>query len=183
MNWRHLPYDDRYELSDTGRMRGPYGLLKPLVQRKGKPSAARYKLSMVDAGYVNVSRAMEYVWGIVFEPTWAWFHEICAEIAASKASRKAEHRSKARLESREWRAESGTSRPLRESTGGAGRSSTPVLCIVQDQVGVQKQPKRHCADCGRMLSGGYWRRCKACWWIVRKGFDMPLEEYGTAGRR
>jgi hypothetical protein len=31
--------------------------------------------------------------------------------------------------------------------------------------------------------GRYWRRCPECWTAVRKGLDMPLEEYGTAGRR
>lgn len=48
---------------------------------------------------------------------------------------------------------------------------------------------RHCADCGGVLSDGYWRRCPACWDRVRSGAsecDDPNGEYATCssnGRR
>jgi hypothetical protein len=46
--------------------------------------------------------------------------------------------------------------------------------------------QRRCKDCGGVLSAGYWLRCPDCWCKVRRGLDMPLEEYGTCasgGRR
>ncbi len=86
MNWRIVPWNPKYKLSDTGRMMGPMGLCKPWVG-SGLPRAAKYTLS--GTGAITVQRAMLKVWDISLEPTREWIVAVCADVRADKEERRA----------------------------------------------------------------------------------------------
>lgn len=151
--WRALPQDARYELSNHGRLRGPKGLRKPCVPGGKNPYSALYPVRLKNENRITaliIRAAMLQVWGVELVPTGELIARFRAEAEAEK---KLKCRPKLRLVE-----------PKKKDTA-ANRNV------------------RHCADCGRALSPGYWRRCPECCTAVRKGLDMPLEEYGTASRR
>jgi hypothetical protein len=153
--WRCLPEEPRYELSNHGRLRGPMGLITPGIKPHGRPSSALYLVSEQRTGKskgVMIRLAMGRIWDVDFEPTVEWVEQIRAEVAAAK--------------------------------------TRPKLKVVKPKAAKPKKSEdpeaRRCVDCNVVLTAGYWRRCPDCWAKVRGGFDMPLEEYGTAasnGRR
>lgn len=157
--WRCLPEEPRYELSNHGRLRGPMGLITPGIKPHGRPSSALYLVSEQRTGKsrgVMIRLAMGRIWDVDFEPTVEWVNQIRAEVAAARAAAK----------------------------------PTPALKIVKPRAQKPKKSDdpeaKRCADCGQVMPTGYWRRCPECWAKVRRGLDMPLEEYGTAasnGRR
>lgn len=157
--WRSLPEEPRYELSNHGRLRGPLGLIMPGIKAHGRPSSAIYMVSDQRTGKnrgVMIRLAMGRVWDVDFEPTVEWVEQIRAEVLAAKAA----------------------TRPK------------PTLKVVEPKASRPKKSEdpdaKRCADCGRVMPAGYWRRCPDCWVKVRRGLDMPLEEYGTCasnGRR
>ena len=156
MSWRPLPENAEYELSIDGRLRGPRGPRMPYVQMNKTAHSAMYMIRLASEGRckaVVIHSAMRRIWGVEFEPTMAWVEQVRAEIMAEKSNT----RSVAKLKR--------SPRPERLSW----RSEQPT--------------GRCCVDCGEPLSAGYWRRCPECWSAIRKGQDMPLEEYGTASRR
>lgn len=153
--WRPLPENAEYELSIDGRLRGPRGPRMPYVQMNKTAHSAMYMIRLASEGRckaVVIHSAMRKIWGIEFEPTMAWVEQVRAEIMAEKSNT----RSVAKLK----------------------RSPRPERLSLRSE-----QPSgRCCVDCGEPLPAGYWRRCPECWATVRKGQDMPLEEYGTARR-
>lgn len=156
MSWKVLPENPEYELSIDGRLRGPRGMRMPYVQSNKTALSAMYMIRFPAEGRckaVVIRTTMLKVWGIEFEPTMAWVETVRAEVMAEKSNA----RSAAKLK----RA------PRPERASWRSKQSTG----------------KRCADCGQPMPAGYWRRCPECWAAVRKGLDMPLEEYGTASRR
>jgi hypothetical protein len=156
--WRVLPEETRYELSNHGRLRGPMGLISPSIKPHGRPSSALYMVSdqrLEKNRGVMIRRAMGRIWDVDFEPTAEWVEQLRAEVAAAKLKAKEQ----------------------------------PKLKVVRppaEKKKVEGLDAKHCADCGKVMPSGYWRRCPSCWDKVRRGLDMPLEEYGTCasgGRR
>jgi hypothetical protein len=97
----------KYELSDTGRLRGPWGLLcKPQIMAKNLPANARYFLT--DNITITVRMAMNQVWGLDFVPTAEWIQEVWAEVATARAERKEGRRAAAKTASRQTRAKAQT---------------------------------------------------------------------------
>ena len=154
--WRCLPEEPRYELSNQGRLRGPLGLLMPSIKAHGRPSSALYMYSEQRTGEnrgLMIRLAMGKIWDIDFNPTVEWVEKIRAEVEAAKVK------------------------------------PEPIK-IVKPKPAAKKEADpsaRRCADCGRVLTAGYWRRCPDCWCKIKGGFDMPLDEYGVpaacGGRR
>lgn len=153
--WRRVPQEPLYELSNKGRLRGPFGLKLPYLKHGAGPGSALYALKSITGKTtaLMIRKAMGRIWDIELEPDREWVERIRAEIFAAAGANKPE--ATLRL----------VERPKKETS--------------EEIPG----PSRFCADCGKRLTAGYWRRCPECWTAVRKGLDMPLEEYGTAGRR
>lgn len=154
--WRVLPDEPRYELSNHGRLRGPLGLIMPAIKAHGRPSSALYMVSDQRLGKnrgVMIHRAMGKIWDMDFVPTVEWVEKRRAEVSAAKIK------------------------------------AAPALKAVKpkpERKAVEDTSARHCKDCGKVLTAGYWYRCSDCWVAVRRGIDMPLEEYSTCssnGRR
>jgi len=155
--WRVLPDEPRYELSNHGRLRGPLGLIMPAIKAHGRPSSALYMVSDQRLGKnrgVMIRRAMGKIWDMDFVPTVAWVEKRRAEVSAAKIK------------------------------------AAPALKVVKPKPARKKAEDdpsvRRCKDCGKILTAGYWYRCSDCWVSVRRGIDMPLEEYSTCssnGRR
>lgn len=153
--WRTVPEEPLYELSNKGRLRGPFGLKLPYLKQGAGPGSALYALKSITGKTtaLMIRKAMGRIWDIELAPDREWIERVRAEVAAEGHATKPE--AALRLVDRPEKA------PSEEDRG----------------------PARFCADCGKRLTAGYWRRCPECWTAVRKGLDMPLEEYGTAGRR
>jgi hypothetical protein len=86
--WRVLPEEPRYELSNHGRMRGPLGQLMPAIKAHGRPSSALYMYSEQRTGKnrgLMIRLAMGKVWDVDFNPTALWVEKTRAEASASRA--------------------------------------------------------------------------------------------------
>ena len=86
--WRCLPEEPRYELSNMGRMRGPMGLLMPSIKSHGRPSSALYMYSEQRTGKnrgLMIRLAMGKIWDVDFNPTTEWVEKIRAEVSAARA--------------------------------------------------------------------------------------------------
>lgn len=154
--WRALPDEPRYELSSHGRLRGPHGLIMPAIKAHGRPSSA---LCMVSDGRTGKNR------GVMIRRAMGkiWDMDFVPTV--------------------EWV-------ELRRAEVSASKVKALPVKVVKpkpERKKVEDDPSvRRCADCGKGLTAGYWRRCPECWARVRGGFDMPLEEYATCssnGRR
>lgn len=153
--WRELPEDPIYKLSNRGRLRGPFGLKLPTLKNGSGPGSSLYMLksSTGKTTALMIRKAMKRIWGIEIEPDREWIERVRAEVSAD---------------------------------GRATKPAGSLRIVAQPKKAPSeedREPARFCADCGKRLTAGYWRRCPECWVVVRKGLDMPLEEYGTAGRR
>lgn len=85
--WRPIPEDGRYELSNRGRMRGPFGLLMPMIKGHGRPTSASYAIQDPRQGRtkaVMIMVAMRRVWDMAINPDAAWVERIRAEVSAEK---------------------------------------------------------------------------------------------------
>ncbi|MDO9584770.1 MAG: hypothetical protein Q7J24_16945 [Desulfomicrobium sp.] len=106
-SWRKVPENPEYELSKTGRLRGPDGAsCMPDVSNR-PVAAARYAVP-VGRGrrvYLLVRDGMAKIWKVKFEPTVAWVREVRAEVmAAMEARRAAKRAAKASANARRKRA-------------------------------------------------------------------------------
>ncbi len=93
-SWRKLPENPKYELSKTGRLRGPGGVLcMPDVSNRAVTSA-RYAVPVGPDRrlYLLVRDGMKKIWGITFEPTVVWVREVRAEAMAGMEARRAAKR-------------------------------------------------------------------------------------------
>lgn len=153
--WRRVPQEPIYELSNKGRLRGPFGLKLPYLKHGSGPGSALYALKTITGKTtaMMIRTAMRRIWDIDLEPDRAWVERIRGEVTAAARANKPE-----------------VTLRLVDQPKKVTNDDAP-------------NPARFCADCGKRLTAGYWRRCPECWTAVRKGLDMPLEEYGTAGRR
>jgi hypothetical protein len=152
--WRTVPEEPLYQLSNKGRLRGPFGLKLPYLKQGGGPGSALYALKSITGNTtaLMIRKAMGRIWDIDLVTDREWVERVRAAVAAEG---NAKPDARLRL----------VDRPKKASSEEA------------------RGPARFCADCGKRLAAGYWRRCPECWAAVRKGLDVPLEEYGTACRR
>jgi len=155
--WHTLPEEPRYELSNHGRLRGPMGQIMPAIKAHGRPTSAIYMVSDQRTGK-NKGVMIKLAMGKVWDVTFE--------------------------PTKEW------VEKIRDEVSAAKIAAKPALKIVKhrpERAKKEDHPEaRRCADCGKILPAGYWRRCPSCWDKVRRGIDMPLEEYGTCasnGRR
>lgn len=130
--WRAVPENPEYELSRSGRLRGPDGALcMPDVSNR-PVAAARYALP-VGRGrrvYLLVRDGMAKIWKVKFEPTVAWVREVRAEVmAAMEARRAAKRAAKASANARRKRAAENVNR---EDDGVTG--SPELVSVLPDVV-------------------------------------------------
>jgi hypothetical protein len=96
--WRKVPENPEYELSKTGKLRGPGGVLcMPDVSNR-PVAAARYAVPIGRDRriYMLVRDGMAKIWKIKFEPTVNWVRDVRAEaMAALEARRSARRAAKA----------------------------------------------------------------------------------------
>jgi len=93
-SWRKVPENPEYELSRSGKLRGPGGALcMPDVSNR-PVAAARYAVPVGPDRrlYLLVRDGMKKIWGIAFEPTVDWVREVRAEAMAGMEARKAAKR-------------------------------------------------------------------------------------------
>lgn len=93
-SWRKVPENPKYELSKTGRLRGPGGVLcMPDVSNRAVASA-RYAVPVGKDRriYMLVRDGMAKIWKLKFEPTVGWVREVRAEAMACLEARRAEKR-------------------------------------------------------------------------------------------
>lgn len=91
--WRKVPENPKYELSRSGRLRGPGGALYMPDVSNRPVAAARYAVP-VGSGrlYLLVRDGMKKIWGCAFEPTVDWVREVRAEAMAGMEARRAAKR-------------------------------------------------------------------------------------------
>lgn len=92
--WRKVSENPEYELSNSGRLRGPGGALcMPDVSNR-PVSAARYAVPVGRDRriYLLVRDGMAKIWGRAFEPTAEWVREVRAEAMAAMEARRAAKR-------------------------------------------------------------------------------------------
>ena len=92
--WRNVPENPEYQLSKTGKLRGPGGALcMPDVSNR-PVAAARYAVPIGRDRrvYLLVRDGMAKIWKIKFEPTANWVREVRAEVMAGMEARRAAKR-------------------------------------------------------------------------------------------
>lgn len=95
--WRKLPENPEYELSNSGRLRGPGGLLCMPDVSFGSARKARYAVPVgrdrnSSRARVLISDMMMRVWKVKFEPTAQWVSMVRSEVLTALERRKAERR-------------------------------------------------------------------------------------------
>jgi len=91
--WRKVPENPEYEMSKSGRLRGPGGALC-MPDVSNRPVAAAHYAVPVGSGrlYLLVRDGMKKIWGCAFEPTVDWVREVRAEAMAGMEARRAAKR-------------------------------------------------------------------------------------------
>lgn len=157
--WKEIPGCPRYELSSLGRMMGPKGIASPVTRLGKSQGAATYTAKRPDGKSATISIHA------TMKRVWG-IHFIPT---------------KEWIDERRAEAKGLTEEPVWAAPTPAVETYTPEPKVVKII--------RTCADCGKVLSAGYWRRCPACWDGVRSGSaecDDPSGEYLTCssnGRR